>query len=103
MKSEILNDILKVVSSVCEIPAEDILSKCKRNDVVDARCIFVYYCNKFGFKAAEVARFMNRQRICFFNDCLRNHQIFKEQTLSYRLLCHDVDRMLADKYPSSQR
>ena len=103
MKSEILNDILVVVSSVCEIPADEILSKCKRNDVVDARCIFVYYCNKFGFKASEVTRFLNRKRLCFFNDCLRNFESFSQQSLSFRLLCHDVNRMLTNKYPSSQR
>lgn len=103
MKSEILSSILTVVSSVCEISPDEICSKCKRNDVVDARCIFVYYCNKFGFKAAEIAQFLHRKRLCFVNDCLRNHNCFSEQSLSYRLLCHDVGRMLCDKYPESQR
>ena len=100
MKSELLNGILAVVSDVCEIGADEILSHCKRNDVVDARCIFVHYAlRKYGFKAATLAAFLDRKRICSVNDCIRNHDVFHKQSVSYRLMCAEIGRKLAEMYP----
>ncbi len=101
MKSEILNDIAEVVGSVCEVSVEDIRSMCKRSEIVDARCIFVRYCVKFGFPASTVSAYLGRKRVGVVGGCLRNYDAYHKSSLSFRLLCHDVDRVLADKYPPS--
>jgi len=102
MKSQLLNGILAVVSSVSEIPADEILSHTKRNDVVDARCLFVHFAiRKYGFKAATIAQFLDRKRLCSVNDCLRNHDLFLSQSVSYRLMCNEIDRKLSTIYPTT--
>lgn len=104
MKTEILKSILNIVTSVCEIPQEQILSKCKRNDIVDARCIFVHFAvRKYGFKSAYISAFLGRKRTKFVNDCLNNYDNFFEQSMSFRLMCHDVQRMLSPSDAASGR
>ena len=102
MKTQLLNGILAVVSSVSEISAGEILSHIKRNDVVDARCLFVHFAmRKYGFQTATLATFLNRKRICSVNDCIRNHDLFLMQSVSYRLMCNEIDRKLSTIYPTT--
>lgn len=102
MKTQLLNGILAVVSTISEIPADEIQSHSKRNDVVDARCLFVHFAlRKYGFQTATLAAFLNRKRICSINDCLRNHDLFLTQSISYRLMCNEIDRKLSAIYPTT--
>lgn len=101
MKTQILNDILDVVSSVCEVSTNEIVSHCKRNEVVDARCIFVYSCSKIGFSADTIARFLERKRVAFVNDALHKYSNFSKLSLSFRLLSRNVAEKLASIYPTT--
>lgn len=51
--------ILDIVASVAEVPSEDILSKSKVAEVVDARHIFVQLLYEQGWYQARIARKMN--------------------------------------------
>lgn len=101
MKTELLNGILDVVSEVCEVSREDILSHCKREDVVDARCIFVYYCKEYGFKSTVLAEFLNRRRRCVIDSYIRNYPYFSRQSYMFRLCSAQVSEKLASMYPRS--
>lgn len=102
MKTELLNSMLDIVSEVCEVSREDILSHCKREDVVDARCIFVHYCRKYGFKNQVVAEFLNRKRRCVIDAYLRNYPYFSKQSYLFRIYDRQVGDKLADMYPVTQ-
>lgn len=101
MKSEIFSTIIGVVSSECEISEDDIRSHCKSNDVVDARCIFVFYCHYYGLPSASIAKFLNRKRLVSISDCLRNHRTYSEQSIAYRLMCNNVGKKLSDLFPDT--
>lgn len=53
MVSDEINFILASVSSITEIPPEDILSKSKQSDIVDVRYIVVKILKKAEKKVAE--------------------------------------------------
>ena len=95
--------ILSVVSEICEINANEICSHVKRADVVDARTIFVYYCSKYGFTSADIAKFIGRKRISTIRDILANHKRFSAQSASFRLLCMEVGKKLDGIFPTTAR
>ena len=102
MKTQFLNDIMSVVSDVCEIPSELIISKCKTNDVVDARCMFVHFCQKYGFPSAAIMKYLGRRRNCTINRYLSCYEDFRKSSASFRLFSSEIAKRLAAKYPSKE-
>lgn len=45
-KSEIFEKVLNVVSYFTEVEKENILSKCRKADFIDARCMLVNFCRE---------------------------------------------------------
>lgn len=61
-KSTIFDDTLEIVARESEIPAADILSHKRTDEVVDARYIFVYLLARRGFYASAIASRMGFTR-----------------------------------------
>ena len=101
MKTEMLNEILEVVSNVCEVSREELLSHCKREDVIDARCIFIHHCMTYGFKKQVLADFLDRKRRCVIDAYIRNYPYFYKQSYLFRLYDQQISDKLSGKYPVS--
>ena len=61
-KSEIFAEVLRVVSEMTEIEVDDILSDCRREDVVEARVLLIYVLSKADFKPACIAHYLGCTR-----------------------------------------
>lgn len=61
-KCTIFADTLEIVARESEIPASDILSHKRTDEVVDARYIFVYLLSRRGFYASGIASRMGFTR-----------------------------------------
>ena len=61
-KSELFAQILECVAFETEIAKEQILSKDKFQDVVDARYMLVHFCHKNGMYTTDIARMMRFSR-----------------------------------------
>lgn len=57
-KSELFALILSIVSDITEISKEDIMSKCHKEDVVEARLLVIYFCRKEGLLPSRIAQLM---------------------------------------------
>lgn len=101
MKTELLNDILGVVTEVCEVSREDILSHCKREEVVDARCIFVHFCKEYGFQSSVLAVFLNRKRSCVIDAYARNYRNYSRISYMFRFYSRQVSDKLSAMFPQS--
>lgn len=101
MKTALLHQILMVVSEICEISENEIVSHVKKQDVVDARIIFVHYCTKYGFPAATIAKYLNRKRLCTIHDCLYNYKIYSGQSAAFRYLSAEVGKKLVEVFPTT--
>jgi len=99
MKTALLRQILAIVAEICEINGNEICSHVKKANVVDARCIFVYYCSKYGFPSADIAEFIGRKRICSIRDLISNHRYFSKSSAAFRYLSAEVGKKLAGIVP----
>lgn len=59
-KSRIFAEVLDVVVSETEVPAEQILSPRKDEETVDARYLLVYYLVQKGLTHSQIARLINK-------------------------------------------
>lgn len=53
--TEVMTQILAAVSEVTEVEKEKITMRCKREDYVLARKLFVNFCIKYGFATAAIS------------------------------------------------
>jgi chromosomal replication initiation ATPase DnaA len=58
MKNEIFNDYVERIVDVYKIPKEDIFSKIKRMEVVDARQMVYYLCKKRNMSLTLIKKYM---------------------------------------------
>ena len=100
MKTELLNDILGIVTEVCEVKREDLLSHGKKEDILQARCIFVHHCKEYGLPNHLLAEFLNRKRGCVIDSYMQSYKYFYKQSYMFRICCAKVSEKLADKYPA---
>jgi chromosomal replication initiation ATPase DnaA len=59
MKNEIFNDYVERIVDVYKIPKEEIFSKIKRMEVVDARHMLYYLCLKRKIPVSYIQRYMD--------------------------------------------
>jgi chromosomal replication initiation ATPase DnaA len=58
MKNEIFNDYVERIVGLYKIPKEEIFSKIKRTDVVDARQMLYYLCNRRNISHTQIKRYL---------------------------------------------
>ncbi len=63
-KSEIFSKIINAVSDETEITKEEILSRSKKVEIVDARSIAVILLKEHGFYPESIAKLMNKTSAC---------------------------------------
>lgn len=102
MRTELLNEILGVVSEVCEVSKDEILSHCKREDVVDARCIFVHFCKEYGFQSNVLMNFLGRKRRVVIDSYVRNYKYYSKQSYMFRLFCSKIADKLSVSLPKTE-
>ena len=82
-KSEIFAETLSIVSEATEIEVDDILSDCRREEVVEARALLVYVLSKADFKPACTAHYLECTKGCVyyhlrgFDDRLRQSKMLE--------------------------
>ena len=60
-KSEIFQMVLSAVSEQTEIQPTDILSFARTEELIDARCMVVYFCKMLGLTTTYLQEQMHRQ------------------------------------------
>lgn len=58
MKKKLFETILEVVHEVTEVAIEDILSKRKEDEIMEAKVLLVWFCKLNGMHANDIAKFM---------------------------------------------
>lgn len=85
-KQEIFSSLLSIVSDVTEVPASEITSGCRREEVVDARLIIARCLAMKGFYPSQIASLM-RQTTRNINRELSmlNHRLMSSMPLRMNL------------------
>lgn len=92
MTTQMLEQILAAVSEVCEVNADVIRSKCKTDEAVYARCIFIHHCHKFSFPANTISKFLHRRQKCVVNKYVNYYDEYYKTKRAFRYLCGEVDK-----------
>ena len=59
MQKELLNDIISIVTELTEISQEELLSRSRRTDVIEARYLLIYTLHSQGIKTYKIAKLLN--------------------------------------------
>lgn len=99
-KSEIFATILQTVSQETEIPPEQILSRKKDEETVDARYLLVYLLTRNGFCSSRVASCI-RKDIRTVNLILTRFEARKSSRKYFGILLDNIKKQLGNKgFPS---
>lgn len=99
-KSEIFATILQTVSQETEIPPEQILSRKKDEETVDARYLPVYLLTRNGFCSSRVASCI-RKDIRTVNLILTRFETRKSNRKYFGILLDNIKKQLGNKgFPS---
>lgn len=58
MKKEVFNDYVEKILDLYKIPRDEFFSKIKRTDVVDARQMLFYLCNRRNISHTQIKRYL---------------------------------------------
>lgn len=59
-KSEVFSQVLSEVAIATEIDPAEIVSRCRREEVVEARMMLVYCCTEKGMRPVQIATLMGQ-------------------------------------------
>lgn len=94
MKSKIFQTILDVVSEVCDVPAQDVISFKKDEEVAEARIILVWLCSRSGLKPKEISKFLNRKNPNFVSEQKAKYMVRDAEYTCFRSLIRKAARIL---------
>lgn len=94
------DNLLAAVSMVTGIPAQDIIGKCRRREVVTARAIMCYVMrHELGYSSTEVAQLMRRTHAAVLHlcDCCEDWQRLPGYSSEQEQLQATVELYLTNK------
>lgn len=94
MKTKLFNAILDVVSEVTEIGKEDILSFRKDEEILEARVLFVWFCNLNGMHAPDIAKFLGRKSQTSVNEKLHDYHSWSATSTIFRCYAKKIAAIL---------
>lgn len=97
MKTEIFDKIVNLVAETTELKKECILSSCKTEDLVVARCLFVHFCATSGMPSISIAEYMNRKKPNSINNYLASYESYYKSSSYFRAM----ERQIAQKLPET--
>lgn len=59
MQKELLDKIISIVTDLTEISREELLSRSRRSDIVEARCLLIYILRFLGVKPYKIAKLLD--------------------------------------------
>lgn len=94
IKTKIFEEILKVVSEVMKVSAEDILSPKRDREIAEARQVFVWFCKINGGWAKDIVKFINRKDKNCVTELINNYHSNYASYTMYRMMSDKISRIL---------
>ena len=102
MKHKIFNTILDVISEVCDVPAQDIISFKKDEEIAEARIILVWLCVRCGLKPKEIGKFLNRKNPNFVSEQKAKYTVRDAEYTCFRSLVRKAARILPSRFKAME-
>lgn len=99
-KKEIFDKIIEICAEVCSVSVEDIISGCRKEDVVTARAIVVFWCDAAGFSVESLVKYCECNNANSINSVKSRIETMWVERFAFHILIKEVgDRLL--KYAHS--
>jgi chromosomal replication initiation ATPase DnaA len=86
--------ILDVVSEVTEVTKQDILSIRKDDEILEARILFVWFCNLNGMHVPDIMRFLGRKSESAVMSKIRNYHSWSATSTMFRCYAKKIAAIL---------
>lgn len=94
MKTKMFETILEVVSQVTEVSKEDILSIRKDDEILEARILFVWFCNLNGMHVPDIMRFLGRKSESAVTSKIRDYHSWSATSTMFRCYAKKIAALL---------
>lgn len=94
MKTKMFETILDVVSEVTEVTKQDILSIRKDDEILEARILFVWFCNLNGMHVPDIMRFLGRKSESAVTNKIRNYHSWSATSTIFRCYAKKIASIL---------
>lgn len=94
MKTKMFETILDVVSEVTEVTKQDILSICKDDEILEARILFVWFCNLNGMHVPDIMRFLGRKSESAVTNKIRSYHSWSATSTIFRCYAKKIAAIL---------
>ena len=94
MKTKLFNTILDVVSEVTEINKAEILSFRKDDEILEARILFVWFCNLNGMHVPDIMRFLGRKSESAVTNKIRDYHSWSATSTMFRCYAKKIAAVL---------
>jgi hypothetical protein len=86
--------ILDVVSEVTEVTKQDILSIRKDDEILEARILFVWFCNLNGMHVPDIMRFLGRKSESAVTNKIRSYHLWSATSTIFRCYAKKIAAIL---------
>ena len=94
MKTIIFETILDVVSKETEVSKADIISLKKDDEILEARILFVWFCNLNGMHVPDIAKFLGRKSQSSITDKIRDYHSWSASYAAFRYYVKKISLVL---------
>lgn len=94
MKTKMFETILEVVSEVTEVTKQDILSIRKDDEILEARILFVWFCNLNGMHVPDIMRFLGRKSESAVTSKIRDYHSWSATSTMFRCYAKKIAAIL---------
>lgn len=95
-KREIFNKILQETADVCDVSPTDIINAVRKEDVVTARAILVFWCDAAGFSVESLLKCVDCNYANSINAIKSKQEDFWKNRFAYHMLVKEVGTRLHD-------
>ncbi|MCQ2105949.1 MAG: hypothetical protein MJZ26_09175 [Fibrobacter sp.] len=95
-KKEIFDKIVEITAEVCNVSHEDIMDGCRKEDVVTARTICVFWATAAGFSVESMVQCTETNNAHSINSVKARIEYYWTEKYAFHVLVKEVGKRLLD-------
>ncbi len=103
MKTQIFNSILSCVAEATELSTEQILSSNRKQEIVEARAMVIYFCKRYGLSCYFLQEKLNKKSTYAVRYLEHEFSSMLKCSFSLREATQSVEQKLANNMPKTSK
>ena len=103
MKTQIFNTILQSVAEATELSTEQILSSNRKQEIVEARAMIIFFAKRYGLSCSFLQEKLNKKSTYAVRYLEHEYGTMLKQSFSLREITQSVEQKLANIMPNTSK